>query len=230
MSIHQLLYYVPLFTPTVFSTEGEIVNDTIIGDPLFTVTLPQGNEFMCYEVHGQAGKYFNLISDTCTSVNALFTALTETLNRMSEIGIYAVDSANECVQIQVNLAGCSGSVDGETLPLISGQPNQYQQNGISVRRYPTRWRVTVPNCGTTQLVMWMICDQSREMLDFRIARGNNLAPTSHGLLGNNFTVILPTLPVCHIKLKLKLMYCPLSTQPNAMYICSNQYEYFPLYL
>ena len=165
------------------------MNDTIIGDPLFTVTLPQGNEFMCYEVHGQAGNYFNLISDTCTSVNALFTALTERLNRMSEIGIYTVDSANQCVQIQINLAGCSGSVDGLPI-LLNGQAGQYQQNGITVRRYPTRWRVSVPNCGTTQLVMWIFCNRSQNMLDFHIARGNNLAATSHGLLGNLYTHII----------------------------------------
>ena len=165
------------------------MNDIIIGDPLFTVTLPQGDEFMCYEVHGQAGKYFNLISDTCTSVNALFTALTERLNRMSEIGIYTVDSANECVQIQINLAGCSASVDGQPI-LLTGQAGQYQENGITVRRYPTRWRVSVPNCGTTQLVMWIFCNRSQNnMLDFHIARGNNLAATSHGLLGNLYTHI-----------------------------------------
>ena len=38
-----------------FCFKGDIVNDTIIGDPLFTATLPDGDEFMCYKVHGQAG-------------------------------------------------------------------------------------------------------------------------------------------------------------------------------
>ena len=53
-----------------------MVNDSITADPQFTVSLPvNGAESLCYEVHGSAGDYFNLISDTCTSVNAHFTSM-----------------------------------------------------------------------------------------------------------------------------------------------------------
>ena len=162
-------------------TVGISVNDTVIGDPLFTVTLPEGNEYMCYEVHGEAGKYFNLISDTCTSVNALFSTLPgdQRINRMSEIGIYARDTSGACVQIQINLNGCLGYVDGTLL--ISA----YSQNSIAIRRFPNRWRVSVPNCGISQVVMWIFCDTEPDMIRFHIARGNNLAATSHGLLGKH---------------------------------------------
>ena len=134
---------------------------------------------MCYEVHGYSGKYFNLISDSCTSVNALFSQLPENerINRMSEIGIYARDENRDCVQIQIGVAGCTGSVGGQ--PLSSN----YQVAGVNVRSYPNRWRVSVPNCESTQLVMWIFCTSEPDMLRFHIARGNNLAPTSHGLLG-----------------------------------------------
>ena len=156
------------------------MNDTIIGDPLFTVTLPEGDEFMCYEVHGEAGKYFNLISDTCTSVNAHFSQLPSDLklNRMSEIGIYASGTSNTCAEIQISLNNCAGFVNGEAIT------SSYQQLGISVRQYKNRWRVSVPNCGSSQsLILWIFCDTEPDMLQFRIARGKNLAPTSHGLLG-----------------------------------------------
>ena len=165
--------------------KGDIVNDTIIGDPLFTATLPDGDEFMCYEVHGQAGKYFNLISDACLSVNAFFSALPEDprINRISEIGIYARDSADTCVPIEIDLEGCTGSIRGQ--PFVVGPSGQvrYEQNGISVRSYPARWRVSVPNCGSTLVVMWIFCGSDPAMMRIHIARGNGLAQSSHGLLG-----------------------------------------------
>ena len=162
---------------------GIFINDTVIGDPLFTVALPEADEFMCYEVHGEAGKYFNLVSDTCTSVNALFSSLpgNQRINRMSVIGVYARDTSGDCVQIQISLNGCQGYVDGVLLN------STYSQNSIRVRPYPNRWRVSVPNCGSSKAVMWIFCDSTPEMLRFHIARGNNLAPTSHGLLGKLIT-------------------------------------------
>ena len=162
------------------------MTDSIIGDPLFTVTLPEGDEFMCYEVHGEAGKYFNLVSDTCTSVNAHFTQLPSDarLNRMSDIGIYAAHTSDACAQIQIRLENCTGFVNGEQIT------STYQHNGISVRHYMNRWRVSVPNCVSSQpLVMWIFCDSDPDMLRFRIARGNNLAPTSHGLLGKCLSTV-----------------------------------------
>ena len=145
------------------------------------MTLPEGDEFMCYEVHGEAGKYFNLISDTCTSVNALYTALPDEdrINTIKEIGIYARDTSNACVQIKISYSGCTASVNGQTIT------SNYRQNGTSVRPYLDRWRVSVPNCGPTQAVMWIYCQPPPDMLKFRIARGNNLSPTSHGLLGKS---------------------------------------------
>ena len=167
------------FSKLIFVFTGTIVNDTIIGDPLFTVTLPQENEFMCYEVHGRAGKYFNLISDSCLSVNALFAQLpmNERINRMSEIGITAVNTDNECVDIKISIDGCSGELVGQ-----GNITSTYQDKGISIRSYPRRWRVSVPNCASTQAVLWIFCD-SMDMLRLHIARGNNLAVSSHGLLG-----------------------------------------------
>ena len=158
---------------------GTTVNDSVIGDPLFTVTLPEGDEFMCYEVHGEAGEFFNLVSDHDMSVNALFTALPSdtSLNRMSEIGIYAVDTAGDCVKIKIDIDGCTSYLGDDILN------STYQLNGIYIRPYPNRWRVSVPNGGSTQVVMYIFCDSDPEMLRFHIARGNNLAPTSHGLLG-----------------------------------------------
>ena len=118
------------------------MNDTVIGDPQFTVTMPQDeSRSMCYEVHGVAGNYFNLISDTCTSVNALFTVLPgmPKLNRMSVIGIYAGTSAAQsgnCARIQISVDNCTASLDGVPIRMMT------MVDDIRIRKFNSRWRVS----------------------------------------------------------------------------------------
>ena len=160
---------------------GEPIYDSVIGDPRFTVKLPSRDEFLCYEIHGEAGKYFNLISDTCISVNALFSNMPfdPRLNRISEIGIYTSGTMDNCAKIKITLEGCSGYVDGLRISSI------YRQSGIDMRFYLNRWRISVPMCFPTEsLIMWIFCEQEPDMLQLHIARGNYLTPDSHGLLGN----------------------------------------------
>ena len=78
------------------------VNDTITGDPLYEVPIivdEEGNKlFLCYEVQGQANQHFNLISDTCVSVNALYSPMINPSkgNIISKIGILAEDNSGTC--------------------------------------------------------------------------------------------------------------------------------------
>ena len=172
-----------------------IVNDTIIADPQFSVSInDDSNEAICYEVHGAPGRYFNLISDACLSVNALFTTMPDPTrgNRMSSIGIHTATYDDEmavllgeeiaqCTDIQVDLHGCAAIANGEILP--TSQTTRLSHN-ITVKKYGSDvWKVEVPNCEPLQLgvEMWITC--KGDMLQFRIERGSNLRPTSHGLLG-----------------------------------------------
>ena len=164
-----------------------MVNDTVVADPLYTVTLPQLTESMCYEVRGQPNLYLNLISDTCLSVNAFYTAMPGGLtgvNRMSEIGIYAVSQDNgNCVQIKISV-DCSATVNGVNASLVGGV------DGIRIRSSKRRWRVSVPNCNPPSAVMWITC--AEDMLRFQVARGAGLSPTSHGLLGKKYIIFSPS--------------------------------------
>ena len=137
---------------------------------------------LCYEVHGDAGKFFNLISDTCLSVNAHFTARAPRRNRMSSIGIHTVPSdVHSCIDIQINLT-CSATVNGVLID------NQTVIGGVGIRRHGNQWRVSVPNCNVSSTVMWVTCLE--QSLRLTVARASNLQPSSHGLLGvyNNIFV------------------------------------------
>ena len=162
----------------------------MIGDPLFAVPLwlnisnPLDGPALCYEVHGAANRTFNLVSDHCTSVNAFYSPAISggdpvPINVISKIGIVAKDINGSCQRIQVNLDGCTAFVNG--VQVITS----YQQGDIGVRKIGDRVRVSVPNCGSPNLVSWIVCEQMLgvNMIRFVISRGLNLRPTSHGIIG-----------------------------------------------
>ena len=180
-----------------------MVNDTLTGDPLMTVPILSDPDVMegdivtslCYEVHGEADKFFNLVSDTCVSVNSHYSkAVTDSqdinLNIVDAIGVRAVTrTTNECVNIGVDLDNCRVTVDGVEMT------GTYRRDGITVRQFPNRVRISVPNCDNKDLVMWVFCTSGRtedpvtweffefDFIRFVVMRGLNLAEESHGLIG-----------------------------------------------
>ena len=165
-----------------------------IRDPLFKVPIhidqalidanpALAEACLCYEVHGRDNSTFNLLSDRCTSVNARYTSMNNPAagNIISAIGVTAIDQNGDCHQIEANIDQCSVSVDGS--PLAIGA--MYSDAGISVMRYEGRVKIAVPNCGRQELVLWFICKTVHNAVtsEFIIARGVNLQPTSHGLVG-----------------------------------------------
>ena len=200
--LHNIIINV-LFNVATPPPLGLMVNDTLTGDPLMTVPILSDPDVMkddivtslCYEVHGEADKFFNLVSDTCVSVNSHYSkAVTDSqninLNIVDAIGVRAVTrTTSECVNIGVDLDNCRVTVDGAEM---SGT---YRRDGITVRQFPNRVRISVPNCENTELVMWVFCTSGRtedpetwvyfefDFIRFVVMRGLNLAEESHGLIG-----------------------------------------------
>ena len=138
-------------------------------------------------MQGRANRTFNLLSDTCVSVNAQYRAMDDPTagNVVNRIGITAVDQDGTCRRIEASLEGCLATVDGTT-PVDIGSP--FSDAGISVIRYENRVRISVPNCGIGkhELVIWFICktlEDGQPVSEFVVAKGVNLRPTSHGLIG-----------------------------------------------
>ncbi len=153
---------------------------------------------LCFEIHGSSDNFFNLISDNCVSVNAHYQAIApgEDINIIDAIYVRAVANDGTCHNITVLLDQCSASVDGAVIDTM------YSSANISVRKYPSRVRIAVPNCGSVRgLVMWVMCKSQTfwstsrtnpdgteltfqgDAIRFVVARGLNLRETSHGILG-----------------------------------------------
>ena len=173
------------------------MNDSIVADPQFSVSLPGNSaKAVCFEVHGTSRKYFNLISDSCTSINAHFTSMPDPTmgNRMSNIGIHTVlreepvvlgegvgfAAESDCVDIRFDLQGCAASVGGQALKVMGSIGD------VRYRKYTSRnyWRVSMPNCGRERVVVYITCQ--KDMLRLDVGRGSHLNATSHGLLGEYF--------------------------------------------
>ena len=159
-------------------------NDTIVGDPLYEVPVIVNEEgektSLCYEVQGEADQHFNLISDTCVSVNALYIPMDDgSGNFISNLGVLAEDNSGVCQETEVDLTGCTVRVNGEVITTV------YNRDGINIRRHTNRVRIVVPNCQNVGLVLWVICEvrSGQNMIKLVTVRGFNLRPTSHGLIG-----------------------------------------------
>ena len=135
---------------------------------------------LCYEIRGEANQHFNLISDSCVSVNALYSSIPSGGNFIRKIGVLAEDSNGVCQEIEADLEGCTARVNGNNVAM-------YNQDDVLVVRRTNRIRISVPNCNNINLVMWVICEVrgGQSMLKFVVARGFNLNPTSHGLIGKS---------------------------------------------
>ena len=172
-------------------------NDTVIGDPLYEVPLNQLPNVtdvtsLCYEIHGEAGKIFNLVSDGCVQVNAEYSAMDipENGNIISKIGVAATDTDGDCIEIEVDVDDC--------VPVVNGVPystTRYNSNGVTARLRSgrnTRAVIDVPNCDDSilgplvdNLKFWVVCQDigGQKMIKFQVMRGNNLHPDAHGLIG-----------------------------------------------
>ena len=134
---------------------------------------------LCYEVQGRVNNTYNLLSDSCVSVNALYSSAMDPFagSVISKIGVLAVDDSKQCQQIEVDLQGCAARVNGEVV-------EEYKQDGVSMthHRGGNRVRIAVPNCKNATVVMWVNC-QVKGMMPFDITHAAGLSRYTHGLVG-----------------------------------------------
>ena len=189
-------------TNPLSSTADIKTNDTINGDPYFSVPLNIPKEqlkalrprieklSLCYEVHGENRRWFNLVTDECVTVNSRFRAFSRGHNIIDDVCVKAVDDENHCVKICVSIYYCAATVNGVHLRYME----RYSSGGVSVRRYTNRVRISVPNCADLTFIMWVICQREHDlgnypagdMIKLVITRGLNFGHRhAHGLLGES---------------------------------------------
>ena len=169
--------------------------NAIMRRPLYRVPVPEVERngqampekmFLCYDVRGWTNQAFNLISDTCVSVNALYSTRSNTSEAIiTKIGILSKDSAGHCQHTAVDLMkGCAVSVNGKAVG------SDYKPDNIEIhmnRHGNSRVHIAVPNCNKSDAVMmWVYCQRKngRPMMPFEISQSTtHLGNTAHGLVG-----------------------------------------------
>ena len=170
------------------------LTDTVINldDPLYEVPVthtPPGMDptttSLCFQVHGESGNYYNLISDDCIQVNVLYDAMKNSSNGnfIKEIGIVTRDTAKNCSEIRMRANRCVPVIDNEAFN------ESYNENGITIVKNRKRsYEITVPNCKATQaddisFEITCVKIQGQKTIRFDVRRGGGLKPGAHGLIG-----------------------------------------------
>ena len=101
----------PLTFPPPTAPPNSVV-DVVTGGALLAVPIkvqsparsPRFSTSLCYEVHGDVDKYFNLISDSCLSLNAHYSESdpTKPLNSIDEIAAVVTNNEGENLNISVD--------------------------------------------------------------------------------------------------------------------------------
>ena len=184
-------------TQTVIANE---VGDTVVADPLLNVHLllpsahPLSKASLCYELRGMADKYFNLLSNNCTSINAHYATVPghPDINIIDEVSVRTTDLANRCIDVSINLQ-CTTVVNSTPL----GPNQEYASNGVTVGKYGgASVQVAIPSCSGGQSLALRVECQSGTLRDvdaipfiarmMKIVVRRSLVTTggsSHGLLG-----------------------------------------------
>ena len=89
---------------------------------------------LCYQVNGDSGDSYNLISDTCFSINARYEAIegVDHLNKIDQLFITASDAAGECSSILIEASrDCSLAYvfRGNQVEIV---PGRYRRNGVEI--------------------------------------------------------------------------------------------------
>ena len=154
-------------------------------------TFSKEEQFLCYTIYGQSNSYFNLLSDSCVSVNAHYIQRpiscpkgTQPLNVIDKIAVLTTDSLGQCTRIDVSLVGgeCKAKI-GSTL-LDNRFNKNHTFNSITIQSFKNLTQIVVPNC-MNGLVMEVHCEQINgvDMIRYQFQHGHVLPPTSHGLIG-----------------------------------------------
>ena len=110
---------------------------------------------LCYQVHGEEGKFYNLLSDKCVSVNAHISQPVVDVDShvMDAIDIHAAGSNGTCFDVTIKRKNCAVYVNGQFVPVNTRfeEEDVIVYNDGSIARNPTIVHVTVPNCGIPTL-------------------------------------------------------------------------------
>lgn len=178
--------------------DDKLTQSNVLTAPLLLEEAVQGdfgrnNISLCYQVHGNPGTFFSLISDVCVSVNVHYQmqSASPAETYISDVGIIGVDDSDTCVRVEVSASDCEVKVNNEIT-----QAN-YDLNGLTVTRITDGVQLSLPNCELRDIIITVMCSplyySKQQKLELFLSRMLNFQATSHGLLGKELKNVQPSL-------------------------------------
>ena len=170
------------------------------------VSISDQTVSLCYQVHGEEDKFYNLVSDDCVSINAHVTQPISGVNShvIDKIGIRAIgNNATYCYDIGIARENCAVTVNGHPVSLNE----KFKAEGIEVfndrliARNPNVIRISVPNCGRALVdTINITCTEYQilnsptptEVLELQTMRGVSPIEAAQGLVGKSWH------PTCYL--------------------------------
>lgn len=224
---HLCLYHSDFITQSLLSLDVIVVEDRMGDDMVLTAALdlspveigsPPRNLSLCYQVHGDEGKFYNILSDSCVSVNVHVSQPFNDIDShvIDRIGVHAVGSSGTIYDVLIDRQNCTVTVNGVHLRINS----RFEGEHFSVfyerklAKLPQTVHISLPGFSSTQYASYMLhitCEHFHirnmpnptEVLEFRVTRGVVPSEATHGLIGkNNFAmrIISFQCPECNSKL------------------------------
>ena len=145
----------------------------------------KGELGLCYEVHGEKNKIFNLVSDSCLSINALLEEPPEKPdigNVMTQIGVLAKDLNGNCHRILVDVKQRSLKFNNERIV------GSRTHNGIHLSKLIKKVEISMPGCINGTSLSFRIefnYMNGADMLKIVFSDESGLRQDSHGLMGKS---------------------------------------------
>ena len=184
----------------------DMVFSTVLDISPIEVGVNDKTVSLCYQVHGEKEKFYNLVSDDCLSVNAHVTQPVPGVKShvIDKIGIRAIgNNATYCYDIGIARENCSVTVNGNPISVNE----KFTEEGIEVfndrmiARNPNVIRISVPNCGRALVdAIQITCTEynmriSRtetvpvKVLELTTTRGISPIEAAHGVVGKSITPV-----------------------------------------
>lgn len=193
--VHIMLYFL---VDALASSADLLTQSTLLIAPLNVTELARERLlnaslkeklYICYRMHGEHGRTFNLLSDIWISINVQYY-ISIGMTYMSAVGITLLDNDTaRCIRVGITADQCSTTINGETVSAGSLVIGQYQFQFTSTDKSLLISRQGRPNRFSPVVRVSCVPSSTSVNQNNLNLHVSDALPQSHGILGKCMNVL-----------------------------------------